>query len=232
MLEEFRRALEMATMRIIDGIANFLPGALVLLVLVVGSLVVALATRYVVLRMLRSLDVDRHAELLGVSALADWSPSRSPSRVIATAAYWSILLLGLLIGLTALDAAVPSRFAMSVFQYLPHLMAAVLTLLVGGMLARFLGRAALIGAVNMGIQSARLMSLAVKWLVLILAAAMALEQVGIGQTILRLAFGIAFGGLVLAVALAVGLGAKDVVGRALERQLREPAPREDKLDHI
>ena len=232
MLEEFRRALEQATMRIIDGIANFLPGALVLLVLVVGSLVVALATRYVLLRMLRSLDVDRRAELLGVSALADWSPTRSPSQVIATTAYWSILLLGLLIGLTALDAAVPSRFAMSVFQYLPHLMAAALTLLVGGMLARFLGRAVLIGAVNMGIQSARLMSLAVKWLVLTLAAAMALEQVGIGQTILMLAFAIAFGGIVLAVSLAVGLGAKDVVGRALERQLREPAPSEDKLDHI
>jgi hypothetical protein len=71
----------------------------------------------------------------------------------------------------------------------------------------------------------------VKWLVLILAAAMALDHVGIGRTVLLLAFGILFGGMVLAVALAVGLGARDAVGRAIERQLRAPEG-DDKLDHV
>jgi hypothetical protein len=47
-----------------------------------------------------------------------------------------------------------------------------------------------------------------------------------------LAFGLLFGGIVLALALAVGLGAKDVVGRALERQTLPPEKPEDKLDHI
>ena len=83
----------------------------------------------------------------------------------------------------------------------------------------------------MGIQSARLFSLAVKWMVLIVAAAMALDHIGIGRTVLLLAFGIVFGGIVLAVALAVGLGAQDVVSRSLERQLRERLTR-DKLDHV
>jgi serine acetyltransferase len=83
----------------------------------------------------------------------------------------------------------------------------------------------------MGIQSARLLSLAVKWMVLIVAAAMALDHISIGRTAMLLAFGIVFGGIVLATALAVGLGAKDVVSRALERQLRQPSS-EDKLDHV
>jgi hypothetical protein len=56
--------------------------------------------------------------------------------------------------------------------------------------------------------------------------------VGIGRSILPLAFGIIFGGIVLAMALAVGLGARDAVGRAIERQLREPDPEEDKLNHV
>jgi hypothetical protein len=83
----------------------------------------------------------------------------------------------------------------------------------------------------MGVQSARLLSLTVKWLVLIVAAAMALDHIGIGRTILLLAFGILFGGVVLALALAVGLGARDIVSRGLERQLREPG-REDTVDHV
>jgi len=90
----------------------------------------------------------------------------------------------------------------------------------------------LIGAVNMRMQSARLLSLAVKWLVLLVTIAMVLDHLGIGRTILFLAFGILFGGVVLAAALALGLGAKDAVARALERQVREPPPAEDKVDHV
>ena len=230
MVEQIDLALRLAGTRIVESVANFLPGALVFLVLIVGALIVALFVRYLLVRMLTGLDVDRRADLLGVS-LADWAPSQSVSKVIASTAYWTILGLGLLLGLTALDAALPSRFAMSVLEYVPHLLAALLILVVGGMVARFLARAVLIGAVNMGVQYARLLSMAVKWLVLILTAAMALDHVGIGRTVLLLAFGIAFGGVVLAISLAVGLGARDVVSRALERQLREPAG-EDKLDHV
>ena len=71
----------------------------------------------------------------------------------------------------------------------------------------------------MQIQSARLLSIGVKWLVLVLAGAMALDHLGIGRQILLLAFGILFGGIVLALALAVGLGSKEMVSRSLERQI-------------
>lgn len=230
MVEEIDRALRLAGTRIVDNIANFLPGALVFLVLLAGAFVLAVVIRFVLLRMLLSLDFDRRAELLGVS-MAEWAPSRSPSAFIAALAYWGLLAVGLLLGLAALDAAMPSRFATAVLEYVPDLVAAFLIVVAGGVIARFLARAVLIGAVNMGVQYARLFSLGVKWVVLITAAAMALDHLGIGRTVLLLAFGIVFGGVVLATALAVGLGAKDAVSRAIERQLREPA-REDRLDHV
>lgn len=230
MVEQIDGALRLAGARIVESVANFLPGAVVFLALVAGSFVVALVLRYAVIRALSGLDFDRRADLLGVS-LAEWTPSRSAAAFITSTTYWTVLALGLLLGLTALDAALPSQFAMTVLQYVPHLVAAMVILVVGGLVARFLARAVLIEAVNMGVQQARVLSLTVKWLVLIVAAAMALDHIGIGRTVLLLAFGIVFGGVVLAVALAVGLGAKDAVSRALERQVREPA-REDKLDHV
>jgi hypothetical protein len=85
-------------------------------------------------------------------------------------------------------------------------------------MARFLARSVLISAVNMQIQSARLLSLGVKWLVMVVSGAMALDHLGIGGEIVRLSFGILFGGIVLALALAVGLGSKDMVSRSWERQ--------------
>ena len=230
MAEQFNRALTLAGTRIVDSVASFLPGALVFLGILLGAFVVALVIRSALRRGLKGLDFDRRVEGLGFSP-AEWTPSGSASVLVASVAYWTVLVLGLLLGLTPPDAALPTQFAVSVLQYLPHLVAALAILVIGGIVARFLARAMLIGAVNMGVQSARLLSVGVKWLVLIVAAAMALDHIGIGRTVLLLAFGITFGGVVFAVALAVGLGARDVVGRAFERQLREPAG-DDKLDHV
>jgi len=190
----------------------------------------AIGLRYALRRALSSLDFDRRAEFLGMS-LNEWTPSRSASTFVASVAYWTVLMVGLLLGLTALDAALPSQFAVSVLEYVPHLVAALAILIVGGIAARFLSRAVLIGAVNMGLQHARLGALVVKWLVLIVAAAMALDHIGIGRTVLLLAFGILFGGAVFALALAVGLGARDAVSRALDRQVRT-TDHDDRLHHV
>ncbi|OFW12409.1 MAG: hypothetical protein A3F70_02425 [Acidobacteria bacterium RIFCSPLOWO2_12_FULL_67_14] len=230
MMQEVERGLRLAGTRIVDSAAEFVPGAVVLLVVLLGSLVAAVSVRYLLVRSLRGLDFDRRLEPLGFP-IAEWTLSRSPAQLVGSLAFWTLMALGLLLGLTALDAALPSRFALAVLQYVPHLAAALVILIAGAVLARFLATAVLIGAVNAGLQQARLLSFAVKWLVLIVAAAMALDHIGIGRTVLLLAFGILFGGVILAAALAVGLGARDAVGRALERQLRAPA-HADKLDHV
>jgi Mechanosensitive ion channel, conserved TM helix len=226
------RILRQASSQIVDHVANFLPGVLVSLTLMLATLVVALLTRLLMMRALRGIQFDRRADELGLSALVGLPASTSPSQTLARIIYWTILMLGLLVSLTALNATIPSRLAFSVFDYLPHLLAALMILIVGGVAARFLARSVLIGAVNMQIQSARLLSLTVKWLVLLVTVAMVLDHLGIGRSVLLLAFAILFGGIVFAAALAVGLGARDVVSRTLERQLREPPRGADKVDHV
>jgi len=230
MADEFNRALTLASTRVVESIASFLPGALVFLGLLLVAFVLALLIRSGLRRALTRLHFDQRVEGWGLS-LADWTPSGSTAVFVASAAYWTVLALGLLLGLTALDAALPTQFAVSVLQYVPHLVAAMAILVIGGIAARFLARTTLIGAVNLGLQSARLLSVSVKWLVLIVATAMALDHVGIGRTILLLAFGITFGGVMLAAALAFGLGARDAVARALDRQHRA-AGRDDRVDHV
>ncbi len=232
MWEQIDRILRHATRQIVDQVADFLPGVVVALALLLAALVVAVAVRVLLVRVLRGLQFDRRAEQWGLAGFANWSASSSPSQAVARATSWVILFLGILVSLTALNATIPSRLAMSMFEYVPHLLAALMILVGGGIIARFLARSALIGAVNMRIRFARLISLAVKWLVLLVAIAMALDHLGIGRSILPLAFGIVFGGVVLAAALAVGLGARDVVGRALEQQLGEAPSADDKVDHV
>jgi hypothetical protein len=226
------RILRQATIQVVDQIANFLPGALVALLLLLTAFVIALLARTLLLRALRGLDFDRRTEHWGLPASMALPSSTGLSQTVVRVVYWTILILGLLISLTALNATIPSQLALSVFEYLPHLLAALMILIVGAVVARFMARSALIGAVNMQIQSARLLSLAVKWLVLLVAGAMALDHLGIGRSVLLLAFSILFGGIVLAASLAVGLGARDVVGRSLERQFRESPRSDDNVKHV
>jgi hypothetical protein len=226
--EIFRRA----AIRTADNVADFLPGLVVLLVILLGAFVVALAVRLILLRILRGVEFDRRAPQMGLTLLSDWSPTTGPSLLLARTAMWLILVLGLLVGISALDATMPAQFALRVFEYVPNVLAALAILIAGSLISRFLARSVLIAAVNLQIQAARLLSAGVKWLVVILAWAMALEHLRIGGRILTLAFGILFGGIVLALAIAVGLGSKEMVSRSLERQVREPGDRPDKLTHV
>jgi hypothetical protein len=65
---------------------------------------------------------------------------------------------------------------------------------------------------------------------------MALDHLQIGEKIVDLAFGILFGGIVLSLSLAVGLGSRDLVSRSIEREASRanaaPAQEEEPLRHF
>jgi hypothetical protein len=231
MWQQINRIMDRAAERAVEAVANFLPGLVLLAAIVAATIAVALIVRVLLRRALQGLDVDRRAADAGLIASLGLAPAASISAVIARSVQWIILIVGLLIGLTALDAAMPGQLAMRVFAYLPDVLAALFILITGILLSRFLARSVLIGAVNLQIQYARLLAIGIKWLVLIMAVAMALEHLHIGQRVLLLAFGILFGCIVLTMALAIGLGSKDLVARSWQ-QMRSEVREEDKLDHL
>lgn len=222
MWEQVQEALNQSVARVITGMANLLPGIVALIIALAVSSLLAWVFALLLRRFLRGIDFDKRLERWGLAGMADWSPRKSPTLLIARTAAWVVIFLGFLVGVAAFNASLTSEIAMRMFQYLPNVLAAGVLFLVGNVLARFMARGVLISAVNHNLQYARLLSVGVKWLVLVLAAAMALEHLGIGGRIVDLAFGILFGGIVLTLALAIGLGSKDLVSRSLERQAAKP----------
>jgi hypothetical protein len=232
MWAQVNRLLEQSSSRILSGIADFLPGVLALIVILLITSIVAFVVRVTLRRFLRSVDFDEVVHRWGFPEVTEWSPQRSPSLMAIRIVNWCIILIGLLIAINALDAALTTMLVVRLFNYIPHVLAAVLIIAVGTFAARFLARSVLISAVNFKIQSARLISLGVKWMVMVLAAAMALEQLGIGGQIVTLSFAILFGGIVLALALALGLGSKDMVSRSWEKQDQGDGTKDERLQHL
>jgi hypothetical protein len=218
MWNQIEQALNKSTSQVITQIANLLPGIAALIVALLVSALLAWIVAVSLRRSLRRIHFDERLTDWGLQGLADWSPSTTPTLLVTRSITWIILLVGFLIGISAFDATLTSQFAERLFAYLPHFFAALILLFVGNVVARFLSRSVLIGAVNMNLQYARLLSAGVKWMVLVVTLAMALDQLAIGGRIVYLAFAILFGGIVFALSLAVGLGSKDLISRSLERE--------------
>ncbi len=216
-------ALRQSTHSVIGVLAAFFPGLVVfLLAIIVLTLLgwgLAALLRAVLVRARFDERVSSWRLPGAMTTLGDWSPAHSPSALVARSVLWIFVVVGVAVGITGFDAAYQAHSQVELFflPYLTHLVGAVLLLFVGGLVARFLSRSVLISAVNAQLQYARVLSMGVKWLVLVLTAAMALDHLRIGGTIVELAFGILFGGIVFALSLAVGLGSRDLVTRSIER---------------
>jgi hypothetical protein len=217
MWDQAEEALNASMTRMVSRFASLLPGLLAFVVAILISVFVGWLLARVLRRSLAGFHFDERVKESGLSSVSDWSPSHSPTILAGRVVGWAVVIVGFLIGISAFDAAWTSALLDSFVAYVPNLIGAVLVLLVGNIVARFLGRSVLIGAVNLNLQYARLLSVGVKSMIVVLAIAMALEDLRVGAGIVRLAFGILFGGIVFALALAVGLGSKEMVSRSLER---------------
>lgn len=221
MWEQVKQALVDATARFLTRLASLLPGLAALFVAMVISAVAGWILAAILRLVLTSLRLDERLRSWGFAWLAEWSPKNSPTILVSRSFGGLVVLSGFLIGIAAFDFEWTYLLVQSIFAYFPNLLAAFLVLVVGYGIARFVARSVLIGAVNLNVHYARFLSIGVKWLVIVLAIAMALEHLRIAPGVVQLAFGILFGGIVLSLALAVGLGSKEFVSKSLERDTKK-----------
>jgi hypothetical protein len=224
MWEQAREALNLSMTKFLTELANLLPGMVAVIIALAVSAIVAWVLAAIVRRVLLSMQFDQRVARGSFAGLSDWSPDSSPTLLVSRTMALAVIFMGMVIGISAFNAELTSLFVRSVFAYIPNILGAVLVLLVGNIVARFLARSVLIRAVNMNFQYGVLLSAGVKWLVIVLAVAMALEHLKIAPGIVELAFGILFGGIVFALALAVGLGSKEWVVKSLEMDTKKAAP--------
>lgn len=225
--------------RIQATLANLLPGVLATILILVVAYVIAVVVRSILRRSLARVGFDRRARALGLTPGTDWGPGHAPSVLVARAVYWLVVLVGIALGLDVLGSSTTSALGLSLLAYLPRLVVGLLIFFVGVGAARFLERNVLIGAVNMQLQGARLISLGVKWIVLVFSTALSLNHLEIGGILVPIGFSILVGGIVLTVALAVGLGSRDAVRDSISRRMHpverlpaEDQEEEDSIQHL
>jgi hypothetical protein len=215
-------------------VAAVAPRLLAALTLVVLGGVLAAVVRSLTIRVLRAADADARSARMGLTpALARAGIRRAPSELVGQLAFWLLFLMGLLMGIEALEIPATEGLAAVAGRFLPNLLVAVLVLLIGWLVAQFLSQTVLIFVVNAQVSGGPVIAAGVRWLVLAFAGGVALTQLGIAREMVLLVFGIVLGGVVLALALAFGLGARDLARQALEDWFRSAHRDEDeRIPHL
>ena len=219
MKEMIIHGLGQAYENLVRMFADFLPRLVVMLVIVVVGLLVAYVLKTVLRAVLHVTKLDRLSEEAGASRFLRMAALPSMTELLSRSLFWVTWCGFILIGISILGVAGLQEQISRLFLLLPAIFVAILVLFLGLVTANFLSRAALLAAVNAGYPSPKLLSWSVRFVIWALAISMALEQVGVARQTVIAAFSIVFGAFMLGLAIAFGLGGRELARDFLERNL-------------
>ncbi len=195
---------------------NYVPQIVGALVILLIGYVVAKVLQAVVGRLLRGIGFDGWMERGGIKQFFDRAQTRqTPASILGKLVFWGVFIIALTMAADALGISQVSAVLAQLIAYIPSIIAAVLILVLAALLANFLA-----GVVRGATDSDVLASVA-RYAIIVYAAFAALTELGIAVQLTAPTFLIVLGGVVLALAIAFGLGgrevAQDILSRAYNR---------------
>lgn len=211
---------------VVTGFLQFAPNLLAMLTIFLAGIVTARVLRAALRKLLTAVKFDGWSDRMGFTVMMRkgdlWTkPSEAVSRIV----FWFLVIFTIMISLGALKVQAIDGLVSQFFLYLPRIFSAVLILFLGYVFAGFISRTALIALVNSGYHYAKVLAETVRLLIVVLVLAMALEQLHVAPNIVVAAFSIIFGGIVIALAIAFGVGGIDAARRIIEKTATERTER-------
>jgi hypothetical protein len=206
------------TREFLHQVAAFLPRLLLALVVLAVGWLLAKAARFAVERALRAVNFTVLTERAGTDNFLHQAGMRGDTTTLfGLVAFWLVVLATLMIAFNGLGLTYITDLLGRVVWFTPKLLVAMLVVVFGSYCARFVGGAVQSYCEDAQIPDADLLGRIARYLIVIFVVMIALGQVEVGGDIVQRTFLIILGGLVLALALAFGLGGKEWAAAMLER---------------
>jgi len=226
--------LTQALQELARGFAHYLPRLIVMLIIAFLGCVVAYLLKVLVRSILRLTKFSKLSENAGATQLLNQAALPSSTELLSRFVFWVAWVGFILLGLSVLEIAGLREYISRFFLFLPRLLVALVILFFGLLAASFFSRAALLAAVNANFRSSRLLSILVRIIISIFAVSMVFEVLGVAEETMQIAFGTAFGAVMLGLAIAFGIGGKDLAREFLEKKFatEKKEEKEDELSHL
>jgi hypothetical protein len=198
-------------------LVNFVPKLLAVVVILFFGWVLAKLARTAVKRILDITKFDQFSQKSGLEAFMNsGSLNLTLSGVISQVVYWLVIILFVITGANTLGLNEVANLLHDLASYLPRIILAILVMIFGTLLARFVNRLVFAWLYGIKFSHALAVSTSTEYGIQIIAMFVALEQLGIGMQLIYSLFVIVFGAIFLALAIAFGLGGKDWAAKIID----------------
>ncbi|MFO8053170.1 MAG: hypothetical protein R6U54_04340 [Candidatus Omnitrophota bacterium] len=198
-------------------IGEYIPAVLGALVILIVGWIIAKIIQKIARKFLDLVRFEKFAEKAGISeALSKGNIKNNATQLLSALVYWFIMILVLAMVVNALGLTVASQLFDGLLGYIPNVIAAVFVLVLGLFLANLVSGIVRTAASNAKLPKPEVLAGLSQWAIVIFAVTASLRQLGIAPFLVSTTFYILFGGICLALALAFGLGGKDVAAKLLE----------------
>ncbi|HEY7656114.1 MAG TPA: hypothetical protein VH881_04540 [Burkholderiales bacterium] len=202
----------------LSQVGVFLPRLAVAVAVLIAGWLAAKVVRFAIVRGLRAINFNVLTERAGMDGfLAQGGIERDTTDIFGILVYWLVIFAALVIAFNSLGLTYVTDLLGQVVRFVPKVLVALVILAFGAYFAAFVGGTVVTYCRNVGIQDADLLGKLAQYAIIVFVVLIALDQVSVGGEIIRQSFLIILGGIVLALALAFGIGGRDWAAGLLER---------------
>jgi hypothetical protein len=229
MIHVLQQIFEKALARLQQNVEAYLPPLIAAAVIIGSAFLLARFLRWLILKAVKGTALDRFLLDSGLGSFIDRSGRLRAASVVAGVAYWSILGVALLMSIDLFDTTLTSRMVQATLFAIPKAFTAAAILVAGFWLAQYLGRSALVWAVNEEMPMARRIAMGVKSAIIFVSIVVAADTLHFAERVFFAAFVIVAGAVALAGAVAAGLRMQSVFDGSLIRRHETPEHEERSL---
>jgi Conserved TM helix len=201
---------------VIAQISQFVINILLVLAILLIGWLLAKVIKFLSTKLLKSIKVDDLSERIELdNLLAKGGIPYTLSELIGLVFYWLSLLITFVTAINAIGLTIANDLLNRLILYIPNVIAGVFILILGMFVATMLKNIVQTAATNAGLAQAKLLARFVEVIVVIFAALVTFEQLGIAPRLIELIIGIVLASFGLAFALAFGFGCQDLAKKAM-----------------
>ena len=191
---------------------SYLPQLVGAIIILIVGYIIARVLQGVVTRVLRSIGFEGWMERGGIKQFFDRSQTtETPASVLGKLVFWFVFIIAITMAADALGIPQVSAVLAQLIAYIPSIIAAILILILAALLGNFLA-----GVVR-GATGSDLLGSIARYAIIVYAVFAALTQLGVAVELTAPTFLIVLGAVALALAIAFGLGGREVARDVIEK---------------
>jgi len=205
-----------------DNFAEVFFNILLMIVVMIVGLIVSWVVRKLVEKLLILFRFDKWAAGAGIITFLERGGVKAqPSTIISRIVFWIFIITVFSFGLNLVGISQFTEYASRITSALPYIVISMIIVIVGIIFSTFISRVIYMACQNANLKYGEIISKSVRILLVVITFGIVFEYLGLGSTIISISFLIIFGGIIMALSLALGIGLSTVITGFIKEKLEE-----------